>query len=151
MKYKLIPELTSKQVNRFYQNIQLQTSGCIEWVGGKMTDGRGRIKLKGKLYLISRIAYFIFNSVDPKEWQVCHTCDNPPCVNPEHLFLGTAADNMKDKALKMRGATKLTPDLVIEIRQLRTEGYSYGKLSQKFGVQKSALWKIANNQDWKWV
>lgn len=151
MTYKKIPQLTPKQENWLLTRIETQSAGCHEFQG-KVYDGRGKISLNGSVFLASRVFYFLHFKVDPAEFCVCHTCDNPKCLNPDHLFLGTIADNMRDKTLKMRGATKLTTAEVREIRYLKNvRGFTYGQLKIKFGVTKSALHGIVNNKTWKFV
>lgn len=79
--------------------------GCWEW--GKARDGRGYGVINGRdrgnVY-VHRLSWEIHNGPIPKGLFICHHCDNPPCCNPKHLFLGTAADNSRDMKLKKRGA-----------------------------------------------
>lgn len=78
----------------------LQGDGCWEWIAGKDTDGYGRIWV-GKNKTAHTLAYELFNG--PVEGlHVLHTCDNPGCVNPDHLVLGTHSDNMRDKSVRKR-------------------------------------------------
>lgn len=79
---------------------------CWEWQGTRLPSGYGRIGIAGKgqgvTDLTHRVAYRIANGEIPPGMEVCHTCDNPPCCNPDHLFLGTHADNMRDMSAKGR-------------------------------------------------
>lgn len=96
-------------------------SGCFLWTASE-SGGYGRISIKrnGKwvLMLATRLMYEVVNGVDPGILNVLHRCDNPPCVNPDHLFLGTQADNNLDRARKGRGAKskKGLPKYVNRIR-----------------------------------
>ncbi len=76
---------------------------CWIWVGGKSLNGYGKFFLNGKLTEAHRASYAIFRGVIPPNMCVCHTCDNPCCVNPKHLWLGTRSDNMQDMLAKGRG------------------------------------------------
>lgn len=77
--------------------------GCWEWKGYRNENGYGQVRLKGldERY-VHRIFYKLKNKILPKDLFVCHHCDNPPCVNPDHLFLGTQKDNMQDCSKKNR-------------------------------------------------
>ena len=77
--------------------------GCLIWSGSKTVERYGRLVKKGKRYLASRLTYERFKGRVPDGLEVCHSCDNPPCVNPDHLFLGTTKDNARDRQAKGRG------------------------------------------------
>lgn len=77
--------------------------GCWPWTGGKSKGGYGSIRGRYRAHLLPhRVAFFFETGTDPGAAQVCHTCDNPPCCNPAHLFLGNHEINMADKASKGR-------------------------------------------------
>lgn len=75
---------------------------CWEWLGSKDKDGYGRYNMKPTRYGAHRISYQIENGTIPPGQVICHTCDNPGCVNPKHLFAGTQLDNIKDMDNKGR-------------------------------------------------
>lgn len=77
--------------------------GCIEWKGARNPQGYGQKCIKGKRYRTHRLAWEWANGPIPEGLFVLHKCDNPPCCNPDHLFLGTQTDNMQDMLAKGRG------------------------------------------------
>lgn len=108
---------------------------CWLWTGRRHGFGYGLIGGNGRAH---RISWELANGREPGALEVCHSCDNPPCVNPSHLFLGTHADNMADRSRKLRVRERqLTPEQVQEIRRVyrpwcRTNGG--GALARRFGV-----------------
>lgn len=76
--------------------------GCWEWFGGASADGYGRFTHKGRKLLAHRVSWEVHSGSIPRGMLVLHRCDNPPCVNPSHLFLGTHKDNAQDRERKGR-------------------------------------------------
>ena len=96
----------------------------------------------------------------PAGMNVCHTCDNPPCVNPAHLWLGTDADNMRDRDRKGRtgwalgstnGQAKLTEEAIEVIRSLHRQGLSQQKIADRFGVVQTTISRVLLGQRWTHV
>ncbi len=85
------------------QRVKIEKNGCWEWQLALAPDGTGLATYKNKHWRASRLSYFVFKGPIPEGMLVCHTCDNPSCCNPDHLFLGTPKDNMQDREKKGRG------------------------------------------------
>lgn len=77
-------------------------NGCLVWIRGKTTDGYGSVCINGKMDKTHRVAWTLAYGPIPSGMCVCHHCDNPPCCEPTHLFLGTHSDNMRDRQIKGR-------------------------------------------------
>lgn len=138
---------------------------CWEWQRGRRCGGYGTLKVDGRSELAHRVAYAVVNGPIPDGLCVLHHCDNPPCINPEHLFLGTKADNNRDKQSKGRarnggvntnpvrgvrhGCAKLTEGQVVEIRQRWDSGESQTGLALEFSVDLSTVHLIVHRKRWK--
>ena len=116
-------------------------TACWPFIGRRMPQGYGRLVFNGKSVSAHRFALTLAKggpSVD--DLRACHTCDNPPCCNPEHLWWGTDLDNARDKVAKgragMEGRRKIDRDLA---KAMRSEGLSYGKIAMHFGVNQASV------------
>jgi hypothetical protein len=111
-------------------------TGCWEWCGARHKYGYGEIRNGKKGVRVSRKAYELWVGPIPHGIKVCHRCDNPPCCNPEHLFLGTHKENIEDAARKGRLNRKLTDEQVIDI--LNTPG-PYRPIAKKYSISESLI------------
>jgi len=134
--------------------------GCWEWDASRTSQGYGRFSLDKKMVLVHRLIYEMVNGPIPDGLCVCHHCDNPPCVNPSHLFIGTNADNVRDRDEKGRTSSrkgsdntqaKLTEGNVKDIRTRLTEGETTASVARMFGVSQRNIRKIGNHKVWTHV
>lgn len=130
-------------------------NGCIEWDGNKNKNGYGMISISNKRHQITRLIYTMRIGPIPDNMFVCHRCDNPNCINPSHLFLGSALDNSTDMVQKGRqakgnknGNSKLDEEKVITIRSLHKNGYSLKEISRQFNISKANTSDIVNRKTW---
>lgn len=125
---------------------------CWEWKAFRNWDGYGMMYFHGRDHRANRIAWMITFGDIPKGMNVCHKCDNPPCCNPNHLFLGTQLDNMSDCAKKGRNVAKLSESEVAEIKREYFSGRSSQvELARKYSVRGNIIFEIVTGKTWSWV
>lgn len=137
-------------------------SGCLLWIGATQRNGYGRAQWgkRGQSYLVHRLAWQAANGPIPKGKVICHKCDVRACINPNHLFVGTQSDNIKDMYAKGRvprhrgqaplpgmkhPAAKLTDDIV---RQIRSDNRPAKEWAVETGVHQMTIYKIRNRLRW---
>lgn len=134
-----------------------RSDSCWTWSGHRDRQGYGELHHRGMYLRAHRVAWQLMNGPIPDGLHVLHHCDNPPCVNPAHLFLGTNADNVADKTAKGRGRggrgeahrnAKLTADQVREIRELAASGLTQREIAARYGVRHTAIGKILRGERW---
>lgn len=125
--------------------------GCWTWRAYTNPNGYGQFRRGGQSYLAHRAAYCLFNGPVIDGINVLHKCDNPPCCNPEHLFLGTQKENMQDCARKGRlfyKWAKLTPDNVRAIRSYKFQHGDVGRLARQLGISRHQVTRIRKGMHW---
>lgn len=155
---------------RFWPLVQ-KGEGCWEWQGAKEHHGHGRLRMHGKFIRAHRYSWELHYGPIPAGLAVCHKCDNPPCVRPDHLFLGTAADNAHDRDQKgrtsrgsehaasvknrLRGSGMsdvLTEADVVAIRSRVTGRFGeQSALAREYGVHPSVISNIVRRRRWTHV
>jgi hypothetical protein len=145
---------------RFWPKVN-QTSGC--WLWTSATNGRygliGRGRRGEGMAYAHRVAWELTHGPIPDGMDVCHACDTPLCVRPDHLFLGTRADNMADCKNKGRwnkgsrgspgernGRCKVTDAQVVQLQELRAAGWTYESLAEHIGIGPTQAARLARNQ-----
>lgn len=129
-----------------------ETTGCWIWrERWRRKGGYGIFVMGKKRRIASRVSYELFNGPLTNGLCVCHTCDNPPCVNPKHLWLGTNDENMIDMTQKGRQDCKLDPKQVMEIRKLYDDGCPLVKLCELYNMSSGAIRKLLLRKSWKHV
>jgi transposase len=148
-------ELKTREPERFWSKVN-KAEDCWEWTGSRSPSGYGQFKVKENSMTAHRYSWELHNGEIPEGQCVCHKCDNTACVRPDHLFLGTHGDNMKDAVKKGRlgqvGAKgKLSYYDVIAIKHALAQGLSLRTIAPYYKVSPVTISKIKNNQIWKEV
>lgn len=140
--------MKTSRVDRFWQRVR-KGEGCWEWTGTLDPKGYGVFSARWSATTrrgTHRISWEIHNGPVPEGLCVCHRCDNPCCVRPDHLFLGTPADNSRDAAIKGRMSRKLTRENVAEIRALAARGIPLVTIAGMYEVSAATVCKVARGQ-----
>lgn len=142
---------------RFFKYVD-KTDNCWLWNGDITVGGYGRFWYEGNSVRAHRVSYLLFIGTIPDNLSVLHKCDNPKCVNPEHLFLGTPTQNMEDRDSKNRqakgenvGVAKLTYRKVKQIRTLLDMGSKSSEIAIRFSIAVSTVNRIKKRVSWKHV
>jgi len=157
--------VNQEYIDRFWRKVN-KTASCWLWTGAKNEKGYGVAWDGKRTHMAHRVSFMLTQGYMPALC-VLHHCDNPACVNPAHLFLGTRADNNRDMCAKGRHAkkkpgsqrrgaehhaAKMTPDTVREMRrEYAAGGISYSMLAQKYGLALGSTYRIVNREVWKHV
>lgn len=139
--------MDEKTIARFWSKVERRGADeCWPWRAAIHPGGYGMLGVKHRPFLTHRVSWAIANGPIPDGMCVLHRCDNPPCVNPAHLFLGTQGDNMADKVLKgrqQRGEsaynTKYPDETIRTVRRLRAAGVSLQSIESQTGVRRGYL------------
>lgn len=147
-------------IDRFWEKINKKSDDeCWNWTGAHNSAGYGVYGTPAKY--AHRISYTLHYGKLPRDFFVCHTCDNPSCVNPHHLFRGTSSDNMRDRNIKNRNNlphgenhhwTKLNEQNIVSIRKFYADGtLNEHQLADLFGVSIGNISSIINRKSWKHI
>lgn len=154
-----------KDIDRFWEKVRIgNTNECWPWLAGKFTNGYGDFKYKGKDYKSHIFAFMLTNDIilSGRDILIRHTCNNPPCCNPNHLIEGTQKDNMQDciKANRYNSGNQKginNPNSILtedEVRKIKRLGWFMGatEISRmpefKNKIKSKAIWEILNNITW---
>lgn len=138
---------------RFWEKVD-KTEDCWIWTSAVDHRGYGLLGGNAPMRPAHRLSYLLAYG-HPGDGQVCHTCDNPPCVNPRHLFLGDNALNRADMAAKKRSTwgernrhAKLTEDQVREIRRQAADKVLHRVIAERFGISRATVSDIFHRRSW---
>lgn len=155
---KALPKVAADPGERFWSKVR-KTETCWTWTGITNLYGYGLFRLNGKRVLAHRFVLTLVNGVDPTGMVCCHKCDNPACVRPDHLFLGTHADNVADRTAKGRsargsksGVARLTEEQIPAIRSLyREQGIRASEIARRFNVSSGTIEAVLRGVTWTHV
>lgn len=140
---------TPRQIARFWERVS-RGDGCWEWMGS-LVRGYGHVSINDGTVKAHRMAFELSKGPIPPGMRVLHACDNPRCVNPEHLSIGTPKMNTEDMVRKgrHRNGSVLNEALVREIRRMYADGVTCSVIAKTLGVGLSATHHVAARRVWK--
>jgi hypothetical protein len=153
---RLSPGATDQQIIDRYVDKSAGPDSCWPWTAARTAAGYGTTATGGPTRRSHRVAWEVANDRPiPAGLFICHSCDNPPCCNPGHLFAASTDENMRDMAEKGRSGVsrgeshpmaKLSDDQVAALRQARTEGMTQRQLADQFGVSTGTVSNLVNRK-----
>lgn len=141
---------------RFWQKVD-KGPGCWIWTGASNRLGYGSVRRRPLVYSAHRLSYELTYGLIRDGLWVLHRCDNPPCVRPDHLFLGTQRENNEDCARKQRGrrigtpTSKLTESDVLQVRSLYEDGLTQRQIAETFGVTQVTISNVIRGRTYAYV
>lgn len=146
-------------LNELLSNTTKTEDGCLEWLGSTARNGYGQVRRNGKLVTVTRLIMHFFEDFDlTSKLCVLHHCDNPRCVNIDHLYTGTVKDNVRDKVSRDRHnrgrrvwKAKLEDSDIKQIFELRKQGWSGHRIGRHFKIAPSSIYRILQRKAWKHV
>jgi hypothetical protein len=156
---------SGSDIDRLKSKVSISQTGCWEWTASLTEAGYGQMRFRGTRELSHRVAWILFRGEIPTDSNVygtkhvLHTCDNPKCVNPEHLYLGDQQDNALDSVSRKRwgkrgckgeshGRAKLNDE---DVRLIRSSAHSDAALSSSFSVSIGTIRHIRKGRTWKHI
>lgn len=143
----MTPEITPKLIKYFKSNTHINKGGCWIYEKGREKNGYCRVMINYKRYGAHRLSYMFYMGKIPKGKFICHKCDVPACINPNHLFPGSQKENILDCAKKGRLKTKLKPSDIKVIRSI-CQDFSFRKIGRMFGVHHNTVIDIVKRKWW---
>lgn len=136
------------ELDRFLKYVLVVDSGCHEWQSVIHRDGYGKFYFRGKQIQAHRVSYQLQVGEITGKLFVLHKCDNRKCVNPNHLYLGDAKQNVKDKIERCKwwGRMKVPFETIQECRLLYKEGWTQQKLAEKFNIHQTQVSRYIKNK-----
>lgn len=154
-------EKLRNSAERFWSKVdKTEATGCWPWLGAKDQHGYGNFKVGRQVTKAHRVAFALHSGVWPDALMVCHSCDNPQCCNPDHLWTGTNQDNQIDCVTKGRKPrpthcdgesnphAKLNKDQAMQIIDYIASGFNNKRIAEKFGVTHSMVSRIRLGLSW---
>lgn len=147
--------ITESVEARFWSKVDRSggPNACWPWTAGRFASGYGAFTIGGRIAKAHRVA-FVLSVGEIGDLRVCHRCDNPPCCNPSHLWLGTDGENQRDKREKGRGrgapgeSSGKAKLAWVDIETIRSSPESKRSLALRFGVSVSQIYRIVSRENW---
>lgn len=151
--------LTEKEIRNFWKKVNKKGENeCWTWSGFRNKKGYGQFKVGPAPRMAHRVSWVLHFGEIPEDLLVCHKCDNPPCVNPSHLFLGTEKDNQEDMSRKERsprgekqGSSVLKENDVIKIKSLLNNGLGPSEIAKMMNLNRRTVSSIKLGESWSWL